>query len=267
MDVKCRKLLVTCGLVASCTSVGLPAHPAQAQNPQSCAAIADNLRRLSCYDRYFQAAQPDQANTSGKGNKADAASPTLPSAASNSSRKGGLPQNATGKGDLAGGRFVPNLAAKSGKTEPASGAKGATSWSGSYTGDGGYSVKTLSKQQHRNIIGQQAPLELIATCEENTTSLSIRFGGNIVASVLNRFDIELSVDAKPPKTVAFSVSRDYKSVGIWKGSDSIPVLRTLFVGQELKLTGAPFFSEKVTAVFPIEGLENAIVPLREACSW
>ena len=243
------------------------APSASAQSPQSCASIADNLRRLACYDGFFGQVQAGAGKTSNKSNKADPAPAALPSTASNTSRKGGLPPKKGGKSDLAGGRFVPNLAAKSGKSDAAGGRKGTSSWAGSYTGDGGYVVRTLSKRQHRNIIGQEASLELIAMCEENTTSLSVRFGGNIVASVLNRFDIKLAVDDKPESSATFAVSRDFKSIGIWKGADAIPVLRTLFVGQELKLTGAPFFSEKVTATFPIEGLETAIVPLREACSW
>lgn len=260
MRVYGRILFLTLGLCILATKV-------QAQTPEACASIADNSQRLACYDRLFRQPPPDSDKQSNKSNKADAAPAALPSTASNTSRKGGLSKQTGGKSDLAGGRFVPNLAAKSGKSDPSAGLKGSNSWTGSYTGDGGYVVKTLSRKQHRNIIGQQAPLELIATCEENTTSLSVRFGGNIVASVLSKFDIGLAVDDKPATTANFSVSRDFKSIGIWKGSDSIPVLRTLFVGQELKLTGAPFFSEKVTATFPIEGLETAIVPLREACSW
>ncbi len=246
-------------------ALGLMAEPAFAQNPQACARIESDLERLSCFDRIYR---PDnQTSPSGKGNRVDADATARSSTASNSSRKSGLPPGNGGKSDRGGGRFVPNLAAKSGKVDVGNPAAASGAWASSVTGDGGYVLRSRSKQQHRNIIGQQDWLELVVSCEINTTSLAVSFGGNIVASVLDRFKINLKIDDKPGQTATFAVSKNFKSVGLWRGADAIPVIKSLFAGSEVKITGAPFFSRAVTAAFPIGGLETAIQPLRKDCSW
>ncbi|MEM7428750.1 MAG: type VI secretion system-associated protein TagO [Pseudomonadota bacterium] len=232
------------------------------QSGQSCARIESDLRRLICYDQIFRPAPA--AAPSGKANRADAEPATT---SSNASRKTGLPPRNDGKSDRAGGRFVPNLTTKSGKADADATASSKSVWSSSVTGDGGYVLRTRSKEQHRNIIGQQAWLELVVSCEINTTSLSVSFGGNIVASVLDSFKVTLKVDSQTEKRVNFAVSKDFKAVGLWKGASSIPVIKGLFSGTEVQITGAPFFSRTVTASFPITGLEAAIKPLRSECGW
>ena len=110
-------------------------------------------------------------------------------------------------------------------------------------------------------------MDVVVKCEINTTSLAVTFGGNIVASVLDSFKIMLKVDGRPASPTTFTVSKDFKAVGLWKGATAIPVLKTLLAGKTLQVTGAPFFSRAVTATFPIGGLDGAIKPLRESCGW
>ncbi len=241
------------------------AEPGQAQSPQACARIESDLERLICYDALFRPSP--QAKPTGKGNRADAESTTSSSIASNASRKTGLPAGNGGKGDRGGGRFVPNVASKSGKSDASKPIPGKSVWASGFTGDGGHLLRSRSKKQHRNIIGQQAWMELVVKCEIDTTSLAVTFGGNIVASVLDKFKITMQVDGNPAKATTFTVSKDFKAVGLWKGATAIPVIKTLLAGQNLQVTGAPFFSRAVTATFPIAGLDAAIKPLRESCGW
>lgn len=116
-------------------------------------------------------------------------------------------------------------------------------------------------------MGQSSPLSLIIACRSNVTSLSVTFGGNIVSSVLDEVPVSLVINGTKKLARTFEVAQDFKAVGLWTGGVSIPTVKALIGARELKLTGAQFFSKKVTAAFDVRGLEQAIKLLRKNCDW
>lgn len=108
---------------------------------------------------------------------------------------------------------------------------------------------------------------LILRCHENTTSFYISFGGLHMADHGSYGDVDLRVDKKPSKTYSMAESTDNKALGLWNGHRSIPAIKSMFRGKTLTIRATPFSESPVTLQFPISGLEEAIKPLREACTW
>ncbi len=124
-----------------------------------------------------------------------------------------------------------------------------------------------SQRLHRNIVGQKSRLSLEIVCKDNTTSFQLKFGENIVATALDTARVQFSVDGRPAEEYLFSISSDFKSVGLWSGEEAIPVIKTLLDGSKLTIEGAPYFSRPVKAGFAIQGLSSAIQPVRGSCNW
>ncbi len=128
-------------------------------------------------------------------------------------------------------------------------------------------VAASSMRVHRNLVGHRSRLTLEIACRDNTTSLALKFGGNIVASVLDTAQLRFHVDDRPAVTYQFSVAEDFKAVGLWGGQESIPIIKSLLGARTLTVEGAPYFARPVKAGFPIEGLDATIRPLRGDCNW
>ena len=252
-------------VMAMTAGFSLLAPYAAAQTPQVCARIDSDLERLICYDRLFR--DGNQAKSTGKRNRGEPPEPVQDNVTAGTKSKMDRSPASGGKGDRGGGRFVPVISTKSSKGDASPVSGGSSKWSGAGLEGGGYLLRVRSQKQHRNIIGQQTWMELIIACRANTTSLSVRFGGNIVASVVDSFQVTLKIDDQPATGLSFGVSEDFKSVGLWSGGQSIPVIKSLFSGAKVQITDAPFFSRSVTATFPVAGLQSAVEPLRRMCSW
>lgn len=226
--------------------------PAQAQNVEACVKMQSSLERLDCYDNLFRGrlAAPAETKTSLKPVTAPAAA--APVAKSEGSFLDKLITNSTGKTAKA--------------PLPATPKPGKPRWSVK-ANDEIKLVSARSQRVHRNLVGHKSHLNLDVYCKDNTTSIRLTFGGNIVASPLDTAPVRFKVDDRPPEQYQFSVSDDFKSVGLWSGMEAIPIIKTLLGGRELTVEGAPFFARPVKAGFKIQGLDNAIAPVRGACRW
>jgi type VI secretion system protein VasI len=116
--------------------------------------------------------------------------------------------------------------------------------------------------------GEEKPT-LIVRCMENTTSIYITTNGcHLVSSDYNDYgDITYRIDDDSAKTQAFTESTNNRALGLWRGGEAIPFIRSLFGGSSLLMRFTPFNESPVTARFPIAGLDEAVAPLREACGW
>jgi len=109
-------------------------------------------------------------------------------------------------------------------------------------------------------------ITLVIACRENTTSLWFNFGG-LFMSDLNNGKIDYRIDKRKPGAKNFRESNNHEALGLWSGSSSIPFIKQLFGAQTLLIRATPHSESAVTGEFKIGGLEYAIKPLREACSW
>jgi type VI secretion system protein VasI len=101
---------------------------------------------------------------------------------------------------------------------------------------------------------------LVARCKSNSTDLYIGWnyylGGE--ADVLTR------IGENKAHTSSWDLSTDSKATFHPK---PIPFLKEMLQSTKLVAQVTPYNENPVTAIFAIQGLENAIKPLRETCSW
>jgi type VI secretion system protein VasI len=109
---------------------------------------------------------------------------------------------------------------------------------------------------------------VIIRCKENTTAFFITFGDSLMfPEMIGRSDIDYRLDQDRPGRKELRPSSDMKALGLWRGDTSIPFIKTLLEKDQLFIRAYPMGSSPVEATFPISGLGDAIVPLREACGW
>lgn len=124
-----------------------------------------------------------------------------------------------------------------------------------------------SREPLRGRFGRAEPASLILRCEENTTALFVNWGGHFMSDLNRGGRVDYRIDRRPPGQVTMQASNDHMALGLWSGRTAIPFIRQLLEGEELYLRATPFSESRIEARFPIAGLETAIRPLREACSW
>lgn len=108
---------------------------------------------------------------------------------------------------------------------------------------------------------------LILRCMENTTSAYINFDGHHMADIQGYGDITFRVDKRKAFTRGTDVSTDNSSLGLWSGGRAIPFIKNLLGGDSLLIQATPFSESPITVRFDISNLDEAIIPLRKACSW
>ena len=114
--------------------------------------------------------------------------------------------------------------------------------------------------------GRRVP-SLIVRCKENTTSLYIIAGGHYLADIQGYGTVDYRVDDRPASEWSMEASTDNEALGLWTGRRAIPAVKNLFGGSSLSVRLTPFSESPLEFSFPITGLEEAIAPLRKACSW
>jgi type VI secretion system protein VasI len=117
----------------------------------------------------------------------------------------------------------------------------------------------------RDRVGRTFRFELSIRCAEGAMSLAFDFDG-LVASAQAAAAINWRVDDRPPGTIAMQRSSDSRSVGL-TGNSAISFIEALFGGQTLVIQANPLSGSQMVAEFPIAGIEEAVVPLQEACGW
>ena len=105
-------------------------------------------------------------------------------------------------------------------------------------------------------------------CMENTTAMFVNASGMYLASGFDGYGrVDYRVDDRPAGVWSMQESTDNEALGLWRGSQSIPAIKGLFGGDVLRVKFTPFNESPVEVTFNIAGLEEQIVPLREACNW
>lgn len=109
---------------------------------------------------------------------------------------------------------------------------------------------------------------LMLRCMENTTSAYFVTGCHMTSSRYNSYgDVTYRLDDKNSKTLSFDESTNNRSLGLWRGNQAIPFIKSLLGHDRLLVRMTPFSENSFTVSFNISGLENVIHPLREACHW
>ncbi|WP_438455400.1 type VI secretion system-associated protein TagO [Vreelandella venusta] len=110
---------------------------------------------------------------------------------------------------------------------------------------------------------------LYVRCVENTTALVLHMDGHHMASseYHNWGHVEMRIDDGRAFTKSMRQSTNNRSLGLWNGGSSIPVIRQMFGADQLIVRATPYSESPMTMTFDISQLEDEITPLREACHW
>lgn len=110
---------------------------------------------------------------------------------------------------------------------------------------------------------------LYVRCVENTTALILHMDGHHMASSEYHTwgDVDMRIDDGKAFTKPMTQSTNNRSLGLWSGGTSIPVIRQMFGAEQLTVRATPYSESPMTMTFDISGLEEEIAPLREACHW
>ncbi len=108
---------------------------------------------------------------------------------------------------------------------------------------------------------------LLLRCEENTTALTVWFGGQFMAASGGYDLVTYRIDDQPAVRDRWSESTNNEHMGLWSGGQSIPVIKSLFGHKNLLIQAVPFNENPLTLDFDISGVEAAVKDLRTACSW
>jgi type VI secretion system protein VasI len=126
---------------------------------------------------------------------------------------------------------------------------------------------SYSFQKLPGIFGRNQPAVLRLSCVENRTSFEVQFGENFMSDVGEFRKLIYKVDDLPPVALDTDASPDNTALGIYSGSGAIRLIRSMFGHQRLLVSATTFTGRNLNASFSIEGLEEAVQPLRELCNW
>lgn len=128
-------------------------------------------------------------------------------------------------------------------------------------------IQVASDNNVRGRFGGPGPAVLHLRCLENTTSATFSFNDQFMADIQGYGDITYRVDDRAAVKRGFQESTDNKWLGLWRGAQAIPFIKSLYGGEKLVARATPFNESQIEVTFSIFGLETAVKPLREACGW
>lgn len=118
----------------------------------------------------------------------------------------------------------------------------------------------LPKGVSKETYSRSDPL-LALRCYDNTTSIIYlhgKFSANDAPNVTYR------IGDKPPSTERWSRSDNFQSVGLWRGSRAIQLMKRLKNGETLAIqTDDP----RTEAVYDLGNVEDVISKISKACDW
>jgi len=130
---------------------------------------------------------------------------------------------------------------------------------------------SLSGTSFRNAYGQSQTPSLHIRCLEEKTSFYINWGeylGDDDDDVYSTKKYMRSrLDKDKPIRKLYSVSTDNEALGLWRGNNSIPFIKTMFGKEKMVAQVTPYGESGRETVFNIYGLEQEIKELRDACGW
>jgi type VI secretion system protein VasI len=113
-----------------------------------------------------------------------------------------------------------------------------------------------------------ARITLVMQCEENTTRLYFATGCHMTSSEYDGYGvIQYRLDDDPPGSVKGDESTDKRALGLWRGKQSIPLIRKMLGKSSLAARMTPFGENPFIATFDIGGVDSAASVVRKECGW
>ena len=108
---------------------------------------------------------------------------------------------------------------------------------------------------------------MVFLCEEGQTSVSFYFAGLFMTQFDGGDQVAYRIDQFPAQRTAMGVSPDNQRIGLWSSDDAIALATELMAAEQLYVRATPMSESPVGMTFDLDGLEEALAPLRAACAW
>ena len=119
----------------------------------------------------------------------------------------------------------------------------------------------------RGQFGPAGPASMYLRCQENTTVVYLWLNDLFLSDIQGFGTVEYRIDGQKAQSARMTTSTDNKALGLWNGGKAIPFIKRLEGGQTVVMRATPFNESPVEFSFDLTGLDTAIAPLKEACSW
>lgn len=114
----------------------------------------------------------------------------------------------------------------------------------------------------------RAPARLTVLCEDEQTAVQFNFAGQFMGTrTSNSGLLTLQFDRQPPRSQSLDLSVDRTALGFFSEGDARTFIERLLVTNRLIVRAQPQDERSVTVSFQIEGIQDALVPVRQACGW
>lgn len=127
-------------------------------------------------------------------------------------------------------------------------------------------VASLNAESGQGRLG--GTVSIVARCASNTTEFYadwVNYLGDDSRSVYDEYkNVEVRVGDNPAASERWSISTDKQATF---APAAVPLLKRMANSDRLVLRTTPYNESPVTAVFDLTGIEEAIRPLAEECSW
>ncbi|WP_404405440.1 type VI secretion system-associated protein TagO [Pelagibacterium halotolerans] len=114
----------------------------------------------------------------------------------------------------------------------------------------------------------RAPARLTILCQDEQPVVQFSFAGQFMGTETSRSGlITIQFDRQPPRSQSLDLSGDRTALGFFSEDDARAFIDRLLVTNRLIVRAQPQGERSVTVSFQIEGIEQALQPVREACGW
>lgn len=130
------------------------------------------------------------------------------------------------------------------------------------------SIELASESVLPPYLGQpRQPAHLAVWCDNNTTSVTLMLGGWFVSDASEFGIVDYRIDGGEPKTIKMEADQTNVMLMIYGGKRSIPFVKSLLGNENLLVRATPFREQPIDMKFALTGIDDAVKPIREACTW
>jgi len=124
---------------------------------------------------------------------------------------------------------------------------------------------TVANNSPEPMSGSDLFARMIISCGNNSTSLRFVFPGYFMTNDGKSNMLELQIDGGEAQTFETNAVDSILNFG---GTDeSLPVIQQLMAANTVSLTATPSSGAPIKASFDLQGMSQALTPVREACNW
>lgn len=125
-------------------------------------------------------------------------------------------------------------------------------------------LRQRADEEVRARYGQTYRPSLLIRCMENSTGLYINYGFFLTTGSMT---VTTRVDKEDARKARWNVSTDYEAVGLWRGGQAIPFIKSLLGKDRLFVRVQPHGESYVDVTFSLDGLDDRIHSVAKTCRW